>query len=236
MAAKFTPPHVSFSKEMKQELAEPEAGGRGLARVKEHLRVLARDFKKKMGWENQGLTREELAEKEDDALNDVLADLCRRYREKNLPSRFTEEAATAVINQVRNFCRRERAWQKRKAELDKEEQAELAKEPIFDPAVDQKVQVLEKLFELGAIDKIEYYFLFATQERETLRKAARLIGCPEGTARSCAHYARKKAKEALQALAENRPVKVKDQSKGGRPRHEVPDDVLHRAIRFIATR
>ena len=172
------------------------------------LKTLVMNIRYKLGWVPRNQKKKliaELAQEDADAIDETIAVLINRYRDQSMPSRVTEKAANRVLKMVRNWVRR-RYVKLSREELVTDEDLENFAPAVFDESAEEKLEDFERLHELGVIDLVEVYFLFAAYYQQPTSQAAKLIGMPEKTARKLLLRARERVQTFLVKMDIGGPV------------------------------
>jgi hypothetical protein len=231
-------------KRFRELIKETNPSAETLNLMRGYLRTLITNIRYKFGWfprNPKKISSGELAEQEDDAINETIAVLMNKYRAQVMSSHVTENAAYQVLNMVRNWVRRRYFQLKREEPRSDEDLANFA-EGVFHPSAENRFELFERLYKLRVIDLAEFYFLFASYRRLRNIDAVELLNAdvPEemameaATGRSILRRARANVQNYLKSPDGDKTTPVpRATSAEMDPRRKIDFDRLMSAFRFL---
>ena len=239
-----TPRIEDTPKRFRELLKEKNPSAETVNLMQGYLRVLISNIRYKLGLvprKTKAMPSAELDEQDDDAINETIAVLMNKYIETVMSSHVTEKAAYRVLNMVRTWVRR-RYVQLNREEPRSNEDLDNFAEGVFHQSAEDQFEFFERLFELGVIDLVEFYFIFASSRRLRNIDVVELLnaGVPEemkmskATGRSVLMRARGNVQKYLRRPdGDNTTPAPKVTAPGIDPRRKIDFDRLMSAFRFI---
>ena len=239
-----TPNEGGTPKRFHEIVKEKKPSAESIKMARGYIWSLMANIRRKFPWRGRRtktIPNWELNQQEMDAIDETIAELIARYRQKAMPSRVTEKAAYQVLNQVRNWVRRRYAELNREVLATNEDLANFAP-VVFDQWTELEVEDFEELHELGVIDMVDYYFLLAAYRGVRTTDAVGLLnnGVPkemkmsEDTGGKILSRARESVQKYIKSFDDNgSPPPKTTKAPEIDPRRKIDQGRLMSAFRFL---